>query len=421
MKNKGRVASLFLLIPITCFGNETDVARAYLQAVTGGSGPRVAQSVDYDALGCNPRTVWEDNCQQAVMNGKDGKTLFMESITPVASSSQWRASNVTQLLPEENLRAAFANRLAIAQQLFSSLSTEGNGWFAGMEGDGNAKSILRAYIQHVSSGVNHGEPAGNVYTSFSGDFARRTPEDLRATAAEVDLRIDVFDKARPMGGLYFWALQVSMTDMQYPEGYADVTDGCRNSTTAWGHVGLQYHAESGRKAANWGGGGQGDGTADYGCGGSNVSDFEWENGTWYRMSVFRGEQVGEKLWKWYGTIEGGEEQYYEYAIHGGEYLIPHGFVVWTEAINLYCEDPPAIVSWGQPLIMNDDGEEFEIETLNASYSTDKACATSNQTLLENYPAVWTQEMGAGIERRTPNNTNLLTAPSAPSPPEISVN
>lgn len=421
MNNNYQWISLLLLFPLTAVANEADVARAYMQAITQGGGSRAALSVDYDALGCNPRTVWADNCQQGVMNGKDGKTLFMESITPVGSGAQWRESNITQLLPEENLRAAYAGRLVTTQQMLSSLSTQGNGWFAGLEGDGNAKSVLRAYVQHVASGVSHGEVAGNVYTSFSGDFARRAADDLRATAAQVDLRVDVFDEARPMGGLYFWALQVSMTDMQYPPGYADVKDGCRNSTTAWGHVGLQYHAESGRKAANWGGGGQGDGTADYGCGGSDVSDFAWENGTWYRMSVFRGDQVGEKLWKWYGTIEGGEDQYYEYAIHGGEYLIPHGFVVWTEAINLYCEDPPAVVSWGQPVIMNDDGESFEITTLNASYSTDKNCATSNQTLLGDYPAVWTQEMGAGTVRQTPNNTNLLTISTAPSPPVFDVN
>lgn len=394
-------------------GNE-EVAKAYLQAVTQGNGPRTALSVNYDALGCNPRTIWADNCQQAVLQGKDGKTLFMESITPAPTTAQWRNSNIMELLPEEDLARVFSDRLSPTQQLLTSLSTQGNGWYGALEGEGNAKAILRAYIADVSSRMDPGEAAGNLYTSFSGESAAQAPQDLQAVAVQIDLRIDVFEQPRPLSGLYFWALQVGMTDMQYPPGYAGIAEQCLGSTKAWGHVGLQFHASSGRRAANWGGGGQGDGTADYGCGGSDVSDFQWQVGTWYRLSVIRGEQIADQLWEWYGTIEGGNLRPYGYAIHGGEYLVPYGFVVWTEAIDLNCDDPEARVSWGRPVITDASGRRHTVSSLRASYSTDKVCAKSNQRLTGANPAIWTQEMGRNTVRTTPNSTELLAAPAAPS-------
>ncbi len=125
------------------------VAEAYLQAISGGQGEtKVNGVVDYGERGCDPSKVWDAPCQGAVLDGKDGKTLFMESITPIAANADWHDSNIEILLPEADMRRIMSDPgEGKARDLFGYMSDPNNDWFPEHGGAGGAKSILRRYMR----------------------------------------------------------------------------------------------------------------------------------------------------------------------------------------------------------------------------------------------------------------------------------
>jgi len=119
--------------------NPQDVGRAYFQAISGGWGSKSSGEIDFVRNGCNPSTVWEESkCQAPVMNGKDGKTCMMESISP---------STIDSLLPMQDLRRVYSeNGYQATRDMLFYLSTAGNGWYDYLEGPGGAKELLRQRI-----------------------------------------------------------------------------------------------------------------------------------------------------------------------------------------------------------------------------------------------------------------------------------
>jgi hypothetical protein len=136
---------------------ETAIGRAYLQAISGGSGSRRVDvggaAVDYDAIGCAPDTVWvEDKCQRLVLDDRDGKTLFMQAITTGTGTETWEQSNIQDLLPEADLRRIMADPgLRQAREMLLNMSDPDNDWFVEYAGRGGAKHILRQYMDAVRS------------------------------------------------------------------------------------------------------------------------------------------------------------------------------------------------------------------------------------------------------------------------------
>jgi len=129
-------------------GNEIAVARAYIQAVTGGDGVKSAGDIDFDRLGCNSASVWgEDKCQAVVLNSKDGKTFFMEAISPVSASSDWSQSNIYSLLPQDDLKRVLTDpNYSNTRNLFEYMSDPNNNWYSSLSGPGGAKDVFRQYI-----------------------------------------------------------------------------------------------------------------------------------------------------------------------------------------------------------------------------------------------------------------------------------
>jgi hypothetical protein len=127
---------------------EVSVARAYIQAVTGGDGKKNAGGVNYDSLGCNSTSVWdEQKCQAAVLNGKDGKTVFMEMISTPSAGDDWRQSNIYSLLPQDDLKRVLTDpSFSDTKTLFLSMSDPNNDWFSSFAGPGGTKDVFRRYI-----------------------------------------------------------------------------------------------------------------------------------------------------------------------------------------------------------------------------------------------------------------------------------
>ena len=83
--------SLMLAVVFTVFSSSVysqtkeDIAKAYIQAITGGTGSKVSGSINFSALGCTPKTVFDKTkCEKNILDGKDGKTFLMEAITAKA-------------------------------------------------------------------------------------------------------------------------------------------------------------------------------------------------------------------------------------------------------------------------------------------------------------------------------------------------
>jgi hypothetical protein len=146
------------------------IARAYIQAVTGGSGAKSAGDIDFERMGCSPETVWaDDKCQAAVLDGKDGKTLFMETISPVLASGDWRQSNIYSLLPQADLQRVLSDpRYGDTRLLFENMSDPNNNWYSTFAGPGGAKDVLRQYmIANLGNDANDNDERG-VETTDSG-------------------------------------------------------------------------------------------------------------------------------------------------------------------------------------------------------------------------------------------------------------
>lgn len=120
-----------------------EIGKAYFQAISGGAGSRIAGSVNFSALGCNPSSVWdESSCQAILADGEDGKTHLMNALS---------ADNIDELIPLLDLKRIYADlsdpTFEPARQMLGYLSTSGNGWYNYLEGEGQAKQLLREHLK----------------------------------------------------------------------------------------------------------------------------------------------------------------------------------------------------------------------------------------------------------------------------------
>ena len=338
----------FALVAPAAAQSPQDIAKAYVQAITGGSKSKAAGSIDFAALGCAPATVFDEgSCQKIVKDGKDGKTFLMEAITQ---------ANIADLVPTADVKRVFAKisdtTYPATREIFLKLSTSGNGWFSKLEGIGKAKAILQSYLEQIGS--------GGLYANFAWPFDTAHGAEAHMTAAGVSLRFNTLpsekERAKMAATGYFWALQTNLTPMEFPAGFvapasAGLPKGkdCKSTTTAWGHIGFQLHKD-GLQRINWGGGGNGSGAGDYGCGGSDLTPTPFEIGPWYDYKVVRGDRLGPKLWLWVGEVLNRNTgvRIYQKSIYGGEFLA--GATTWIETFNRLCADPKVSTEWKEPWV-----------------------------------------------------------------------
>jgi len=383
-----------------------NIAKAYVQAITNGTGSKVAGSIDFGALDCTAATVFtEEKCQKIVFNGKDGKTFLMEAIT---------ASNIASLIPIDDIRRIYGNdpQYADVRELFFLLSTKNSSWYPWLEGETKAKAILQRHLE--SSGP------GGMYGNFIWPFDASSPQKAKITSTGVDFIIVSLPSATALdvnkSPLYYWALQTNISDMAYPLGFdfAGVSgidpNRCQKTKVAWGHVGLQYAKNNPglpntvQKQANWGGGGDGSGIDDYGCGGSDVTKLNWKANTWYEYRVKRAVRRAPKLWEWVGEIykKGDVTPIYSRTIFGGEYITYA--TTWAELINVSCTSPRLITQWANPWMGNGSGK-FRVGRVNLENGGD-GCLRSKVGISNKCQAKWTQYQGA-VSPVTHAAANLL--------------
>lgn len=371
--------------------SDEDIARAYVQALTGGAGPKVAGSIDFAALGCSPEKAFDkDTCEKPVKDGKDGKTFLMTSIT---------AKNVAELVPKDDLKRVFKNlndpQYREARKLLIELGAGDDGVFPNLDGNGKAKAILQAHLESIGS--------AGLYGNFAWPFDTMKPEQAKMTAAGVSIRFNVLPSKEEMqktrSAFQFWALQTNISEMAYPPGFSAMPPNkgkdCSRTTAAWGHVGFQY-LKDGRTHVNWGGGG---GNDDYGCGGSDISEVPFEVGVWYAYRVTRGDRLGPKLWKWQGEIynEANGRQIYSKSIFGGEYLT--GATTWVETPGRSCVDPKFSTQWKAPWFGREEPgnrlQMFRVGRISLSVGgPNDACLRSREDVVSTCVAEWRQDMGA---------------------------
>jgi hypothetical protein len=368
------------------------IAKAYVQALTGGAGSKAAGPINFAALGCTPQKAFDKNtCERPVKDGKDGKTFLMQSIT---------ASNISALVPAEDIKRVFKDfndpKYSAARQMLIDLSAGDDGFFPNLDGNGKAKAILQAQLESIG--------AGGMYGWFVWPFDTVPPEQAKMTAAGVSIRFNTLPSKeeldQTMVDLYFWALNPDISDMAYPPGFSALPPNggkdCRRTTTAWGHVGFQY-PKDGTKHANWGGGGNGSGVDDYGCGGSDVSNVPFDVGVWYEYRVTRGDRLAPKLWKWLGEIynKSTGERIYSKSIFGGEYIT--GVSTWIEPIGIVCTDPKVSSEWKEPWYGNRDSNNrlqiFRVGRVSLDMPND-VCLRTREDIVSTCAAEWRQDMGA---------------------------
>jgi hypothetical protein len=417
----GRREFTGLFVPVVCVvlalvapaaaQSPADIAKAYVQAIAGGAKSKAAGSIDFAALGCAPATVFDQgSCQKIVKDGKDGKTFLMEAITQ---------ANIADLVPTADVKRVFAHvsdmTYPATREMFLKLSTSGNGWFHNLEGNGKAKAILQGYLEQIGS--------GGLYATFAWPFDTAHGAEAHMIAVGVSLRFNTLPSAQERAKMaatgYFWALQTNLTAMEFPAGFvAPASPGlpkgkdCKNTTTAWGHIGFQLHKD-GLQRINWGGGGNGSGGGDYGCGGSDLTPTPFEVGPWYDYKVVRGERLGPKLWLWVGEIHNRDKgvRIYQKTIYGGEFL--NGAMTWIETFNRLCADPKVSTEWKEPWVGNFDAgnklKKFRVGRVSLDLPND-ACLRSREDIVSTCTAEWRQDVGA-VWKKAPDGSPLPPDPA----------
>lgn len=127
------------------------IAQAYVNAIAGGDATAVAWSpIDFNTFGCNSETVWKDECQSKAFNGLGGKNFMMNAITPVASADDWQKSNVKKIVPEQLMKRIMTDaKYSKAKTMFGYVSDPNNNWFPWLAGSGQAKEVLRRYMDSI--------------------------------------------------------------------------------------------------------------------------------------------------------------------------------------------------------------------------------------------------------------------------------
>jgi hypothetical protein len=152
--------------------------------------------------------------------------------------------------------------------------------------------------------------------------------------------------------LYFWALQVSF-----------------GSTGAGAHVGLQWAAPAGMRAANWGGYAAGGNELD-GSAGGNTQPFEWSAGVPYRFRV-RKVDAG-----WEGSVSGGGADWSRVLFAPGDTLTSP--MVWSEVF-ADCDDPSVRVRWSALQGVTSSGAVVRPAAVSVSYQSvaDGGCSNTD--------------------------------------------
>jgi hypothetical protein len=150
--------------------------------------------------------------------------------------------------------------------------------------------------------------------------------------------------------LYFWALQVSF-----------------GSTGAGAHVGLQWAAPAGQRAANWGGYGT-DGRELDGSPGGNTQPFDWQPGVPYTLRVRKvdGGWEGSVTSADSGDSGGGPASWARTLFAPGDSLTSP--VVWSEVF-AWCDDPSVRVRWSELSAVTDGGEVVHPSSVGVSYQS----------------------------------------------------
>ncbi len=131
------------------------VAKAYIDAVTSAASANENRGsvpgIDYAARGCTRNTVWDDACQRMIYNGIEGKYHLMTSIKPVDSANDWKTSNIQDLVPPNAMKRIMTDpEFNQVKTLFGYMSDPKNNWFSWLGGDGEAKQLLRRYMDSVN-------------------------------------------------------------------------------------------------------------------------------------------------------------------------------------------------------------------------------------------------------------------------------
>lgn len=345
------ILSIFPPILYAALTYEERVASAYIRAVTGAGKEATKKVADdknsvIDFTACIPAKEFAAECQKIVLNGKDGKTIFMEVLNE---------ANLKQLLPARNAKNALSSvlfqHLANCNNFYDpsackKQASQDNGWYTYNPTVQDNKTRLREYLIKVAHDNNPAfSPA--LFTFFEQIPAAKVTEI--SIPVRIDMDPDYFKKlvnpTSPPHPLYFWALVVQFSPTSKD---IDSVTSQKPVQNWWGHLGLQIAAtcknsqtQTPHLCANWGGGGQGDGTGDYGAGGSIVKAFAWKRGVTYILRIKRGGALtsNSDLYNWMGIIEWTERQQEDIKtrrwvlgeIIGGPYIVTEGFrQSWSE-------------------------------------------------------------------------------------------
>ena len=176
--------------------------------------------------------------------------------------------------------------------------------------------------------------------------------------------------------LYFWALQVTMTDAAGRDG-------------GGAHFGLQWiTSHPGGTAVNWGGyrsgGGELDGSRSAlpsGAGNVNTRDYTWRAHRPYRLRVVLDEtqQAPDGLRAWRGEVtdlETGVTTIVRHLWAAGDRVSSP--MVWSEVF-ADCDDPAVVVRWTDLALLAPDGSRGPVDAVSINYQApaDGGCTTTD--------------------------------------------
>lgn len=230
--------------------------------------------------------------------------------------------------------------------------------------------VFRSFLERISriapERTSGRPPSGNGASSFHL-FWEVPPVGFR----EVQATIEIVEPPT-VDMLYFWALQVDVSD--------------RGSRRGGAHFGLQHHPSyPDAGAVNWGGYHRGGGelsgsTSDLPSALDNVNtrNYRWQPRTRYRYRVYRSPDRG-----WRGSIidlaSGIETVVRDLHLEGDELTRP---MVWTECF-AHCEHPAAAVRWSDLRALTVDGEWFDVTEVRVNYQSyaDGGCSNTDSSVV----------------------------------------
>lgn len=204
--------------------------------------------------------------------------------------------------------------------------------------------------------------------------------------------------------LYFWAMQVDLTDRGRPAGGA--------------HLGLQwYPIHPGSTAVNWGGydpaGRELAGSTSVlpsRPGNVNTRDFAWVPHRPYRLRVVAHRPTDRSFpTAWRGEVDdvvAGTTSVVRDLWAPGDGI--GSVLVWSEVFAA-CDDPTTAVRWSDATLIGADGGRVPVRAADVNYQTlaDGGCAVTDSSVDPSGTA-WVQR--TTTERRTPQGARLSLVP-----------